>query len=145
MLDQAREARATGQVPVQLIAPMQLPFASVRDLDHQRLGAMTKHWPNDSPPRWKQSSASEPRCLPSQTPMTPSMEDAPKPQNRRVGTGDIQESGMRTGRRNLTELGRAVRVGNAVRVGSGARVAGGAGRGPRAVGVMRARHVAGMR
>ena len=36
MLDQAKVARATGQVPVQSVAPMQLPFTSVRDLDHQR-------------------------------------------------------------------------------------------------------------
>ena len=36
MLNQARGARAAGQVPVQSVAPMQLPFASVRDLDRQR-------------------------------------------------------------------------------------------------------------
>ena len=36
MLDQARAARVAGQVPVQLVAPMQLPFMSMRDLDHQR-------------------------------------------------------------------------------------------------------------
>ena len=35
MLNQARGARVAGQVPVQSVAPMQLPFASVRDLDHQ--------------------------------------------------------------------------------------------------------------
>ena len=35
MLDQAKAARVTGQVPVQLVAPMQLPFTSVKDLDHQ--------------------------------------------------------------------------------------------------------------
>ena len=36
LLNQVREARATGHVPVQTVAPMQLPFASIRDLDHQR-------------------------------------------------------------------------------------------------------------
>ena len=36
MLDQAKAARVTGQVPVQSVAPMQLPFMSVRDLDRQR-------------------------------------------------------------------------------------------------------------
>ena len=35
MLNQARGARAAGHVPVQSVAPMQLPFASVRDLDRQ--------------------------------------------------------------------------------------------------------------
>ena len=35
MLNQARGARAAGHVPVQSVAPMQLPFASVRDLDCQ--------------------------------------------------------------------------------------------------------------
>ena len=35
-LNQARGARLAGHVPVQSVAPMQLPFASVRDLDRQR-------------------------------------------------------------------------------------------------------------
>ena len=35
LLNQAEEARACKQVPVQSVAPMPLPFASVRDLDHQ--------------------------------------------------------------------------------------------------------------
>ena len=147
MLDQAKAARATSQVPVQSVAPMQLPFTSVRTWTVSISSAMTKHWPNGSPPHWKQSSASEPKRLPSRTLTTPSIEDMPKLQNGRVGTGDVQESGTRTGRRNLPELGHAARVGNAVRARSEARVAGGAraGRGPRAVGVMRERHVAGMR
>ena len=34
-INQARGARAAAQVPVQSVAPMQLPFMSVRDLDHQ--------------------------------------------------------------------------------------------------------------
>ena len=38
ILNQAKEARAHGHVPVQLVVPMPLPFASVRDLDclHQQ-------------------------------------------------------------------------------------------------------------
>ena len=36
LLNQAEEARARKQVPVQSVAPTPLPFASVRDLDHQR-------------------------------------------------------------------------------------------------------------
>ena len=36
MLDQAKAARAAGQVPVQSMAPMQLPFTSMQDLDRQR-------------------------------------------------------------------------------------------------------------
>ena len=36
ILDQAKAARVAGQVPVQLVAPMQLPFTSVWDLDRQR-------------------------------------------------------------------------------------------------------------
>ena len=35
-INQARGARAAAQVPVQLVAPIQLPFMSVRDLDCQR-------------------------------------------------------------------------------------------------------------
>ena len=35
-INQARGARAAARVPVQSVAPMQLPFTSVRDLDHQR-------------------------------------------------------------------------------------------------------------
>ena len=34
MLDQAKAARAAGQVPVQSVAPMQLPFTSVWDLEY---------------------------------------------------------------------------------------------------------------
>ena len=34
-INQAREARAAAQVPVQSVAPVQLPFVSVRDLDCQ--------------------------------------------------------------------------------------------------------------
>ena len=79
--------------------------------------------------------------------MTPSMEDAAKPQNGRVGIGGIQESGAKIGRRNSTGLGHAVRVRSAARVIGGARVVGGAraGKGPRAVGTIRPRHAAGMR
>ena len=35
-INQERGARVATQVPVQSVVPMQLPFASVRDLDHQR-------------------------------------------------------------------------------------------------------------
>ena len=35
ILNQARQARAVGNVPVQSVAPMPLPVASVRDWDHQ--------------------------------------------------------------------------------------------------------------
>ena len=34
-INQARGARAATKVPVQSVAPIQLPFMSVRDLDHQ--------------------------------------------------------------------------------------------------------------
>ena len=36
ILNQARQARAVGNVPVQSVAPMLLPVASVRDWDRQR-------------------------------------------------------------------------------------------------------------
>ena len=36
LLNQAKEAGALGQVPVQSVAPIPLPFTSVRDLDRQR-------------------------------------------------------------------------------------------------------------
>ena len=35
LLNQGKEARALGHIPVQSVAPMPLPFASVRDLDCQ--------------------------------------------------------------------------------------------------------------
>ena len=35
ILDQARQARAANNIPVQMVAPMPLPFATVRDLDCQ--------------------------------------------------------------------------------------------------------------
>ena len=35
ILDQARQARTVNNIPVQTVAPMPLPFATVRDLDHQ--------------------------------------------------------------------------------------------------------------
>ena len=35
LLNQAEEARACKQVPIQSVAPTPLPFASIRDLDHQ--------------------------------------------------------------------------------------------------------------
>ena len=54
---------------------------------------MTKHWPNDSLPLSKESSASEPRCLPSQTLMTPSMEDVPRQKNEKVRTGHSRVTG----------------------------------------------------
>ena len=108
---------------------------------------MTKPWLNVIIPHSRWSSANEPRRLPNQTPTMPLMDDMPKPQNRRVGIGAVQESGVNKGRRNSTGLGRAVRAGSAVRVGSAARVIGGAraGKGQRAVGAIRPRHAAGMR
>ena len=71
--------------------------------------------------------------------MMPLMEDAPKPQNERVGIRGVQESGAKIGRRNLTGLEHAVRVGKVVRVRSAARAIGAAraGKGPRAAGAMR--------
>ena len=36
MLDQGRATQAADQIPVQPVAPMSLPFMSVRDLDRQR-------------------------------------------------------------------------------------------------------------
>ena len=36
ILNQVRQARAVGNVPVQLVAPMPLPVTSVRDWDRQR-------------------------------------------------------------------------------------------------------------
>ena len=109
--------------------------------------AMTKPWLNDILPRSRQSSANEPRCLPNPTPTMPLMEDAPKPQNGRVGIGGIQESGAKIGKRNSTELGHAVRARSTVRVRSAARVVSGAraGKGPRAVGAIRPRRAAGTR
>ena len=105
---------------------------------------MTKPWLNDVLPRSRQSSANEPRHLPNQMPL---MEDAPKPQNGRVGIRGIQESGAKIGRRNSTGLGQAVRARSAVRVRSAARVVGKAraGKGQRAVGAMRLRSAAGTR
>ena len=112
-----------------------------------------KPWPSDILPRSRWSSANEPRRLPNQIPMMPSMEDAPKQQNGRVGIGGIQESGAKIGRRNSTRLGSAARVGSVARVGSTAKVgstvrvgsAVRAGRGPRAMAAMRPRHAAGTR
>ena len=102
---------------------------------------MTKPWLNDILPCSRQSSTNGSRCLPNQTPMTPSMEDTLKPQNGRVGIGGVQASGAKIGRRNSTGLGHAVRARSAARVIGGAR----AGKGSRAVGAMRPRHAAGMR
>ena len=35
ILDQARQARMVNNIPVQMVASMPLPFATVRDLDRQ--------------------------------------------------------------------------------------------------------------
>ena len=35
-IDEMRAAKTANRVPVQSVAPIQLPFASVQDLDHQR-------------------------------------------------------------------------------------------------------------
>ena len=35
LLNQARQARMAGNIPVQSVAPMLLPLVTVRDLDHQ--------------------------------------------------------------------------------------------------------------
>ena len=51
---------------------------------------MTKPWLNDILPHSRQSSKNGPRHLPNQTPMTPSMEDAPKPLNGRVGHSRVR-------------------------------------------------------
>ena len=51
LLNQAEEARARKWVPVQSVAPMPLPFTSIRDLDRQHQQRMIRRWQNVSPPR----------------------------------------------------------------------------------------------
>ena len=106
---------------------------------------MTKHWPDNSPPHWKQSSTSKPRHLPSQTPMMPPTKDVPKARNRRVRTVDVQGSGMKIDKRNL--IGHGVRAGNRVKVENEIRVTDvvRVRSGPRAVGVIRVECTASMR
>ena len=112
---------------------------------------MTKHWPNDSLPRSKESSASRPRHLPSQTLKMPSTKDMPKQKNGRVGTKGVQGSGVKRDNRN--SIGHGVRVGSRVRVGNGVKVKNGvrvanevrARSGPRAMGMMRVERAASMR
>ena len=71
MLDQAKTARVTGQVPVQLVAPMQLPFTSVRDLDHQR------QWHHDQTlAKWQPSPLEAEQRKRAKTPPQPDPHDA---------------------------------------------------------------------
>ena len=78
LLNQVRETRANGNIPVQLVAPMQLPFASVRDLDHQH----QQH--HDQTLAKRQSSPLDGEqckrlgCLHSQTLMMPLTRGAPR-------------------------------------------------------------------
>ena len=61
LLNQAKEAKASRRAPIQPVAPMQLPFASVRDLDRQRQQrhdqTMAKH--QSSPLGWGTTKESQ--------------------------------------------------------------------------------------
>ena len=71
MLDQAKGARAAGQVPVQSVVPMQLPFTSVRDLDCQR---QQRH--DQTLAKWQPSPLEGEQCKQAKMPPQPDPHDA---------------------------------------------------------------------
>ena len=72
ILNQARQARAVGNVPVQKVAPMPLPVTSVRDWDHQRQQCF------DQTVAKRQSSLlDEEQCKRARTPPQADPKDAP--------------------------------------------------------------------
>ena len=147
MLDQAKAARATG--PVQSVAPMPLPFTSVRDLDHPH---QLRH--DQTLAKQQPSPLEAERRKRAKTPPQPDPHDAldagcaqtTERESRDRGHSRVRDKGRQK------ELDRvracAANVANAARVGGEARVAGAgarAGGDPRAMGTMRVRHKAGMR
>ena len=96
LLNQAGEARARKRVPVQSVAPMLLPFASIRDLDHQRQQrhdqTMAKH--QSSPLDGEQRKRAK-------TPPQPDPYDAPD-----VGCGRAEQNQSRDRGRSRTRVDR---------------------------------------
>ena len=72
LLNQAREGRAAGHIPVQSVAPMQLPFASVRDLDRQR-----QQCHDQTLAKWQSSPLDGEQRKGARTPPQPDPHDAP--------------------------------------------------------------------
>ena len=70
-INQARGARVAAQVPVQSVAPMQLPFASVRDLDHQ---CQLCH--DQTLAKWRPSPLEAEQCKQAKMPPQPDPHDA---------------------------------------------------------------------
>ena len=105
LLNQAEEAKARQQAPVQPVAPTPLPFASIRDLDCQCSNVTIKRWQNVSPPRGNNERG--PKRHHSQTPMMPPMWDAVGQSRIRIGTMVAQGQGW-IASRNL--IGHVIRV-----------------------------------
>ena len=71
ILNQARQARAMGNVPVQSVVPMLLPVNSVRDWDHQCQQSV-----DQTVAKWQSSPLDEEQCKQARTPPQANPEDA---------------------------------------------------------------------
>ena len=72
ILNQARQARAAGNVPVQMVARMPLPVASVRDWDRQ----LQQHL-DQTVAKWQSSPLDEKQCKQTRTPPQANPKDTP--------------------------------------------------------------------
>ena len=84
ILNQVCQARTMGSVPVQPVAPMPLPFTSVRDLDRQRQQHFKK---------WQSSPLDGEQCKWARTPPQPDPEGAPVREHARNAGHEDREWG----------------------------------------------------
>ena len=125
LLNQAEEARACKWVPVQSVAPMPLPFASIRNLDRQR-----QQHHDQTMAKCQSSSLDGEQRKRAKTPLQPDPYNAPN-----VGHGGAEQNQSRDCGHLRTRIGHVAKVeggrrvtggvkaGSAVRVGGGQRVA----------------------
>ena len=103
LLNQAEEARARKRVPIQSVAPTLLPFASVRDLDHQH----QQHYDQRMAKRQSSPLDGEQRKR-AKMPLQPNPYDAPDVGRGRVEQNQSQDRGRsRTREDHQSELDRA--------------------------------------
>ena len=96
LLNQAEEAKACKRVPVQPVAPMLLPFASIRDLDHHR---QQRH--DQMMAKLQSSLLGGEQQKRAKTPLQPDPYDAPD-----VGHGQVEQNQSRDCGRSRTRVDR---------------------------------------
>ena len=128
LLNQAEEARAHKQVPVQSVAPTPLPFASVRDLDRQ---CQQHH--DQTMAKCQSSLLDGEQQKRAKTPPQPDPYDTPdvghgraeQNQSRDCGRSRTRVDHQSELRKHIAKVERGRRVAGRVKAGSAVRVEGG--------------------